>query len=255
MEEKAHGSGTDILQQVYNVKAVPDAPLQNLDLTQSADDEFSPEKLRTTLERFYTTVIIGLTSLIKHIARLRSWKEPRRTAIFCTVYAVAWLLNQLIPSLLMALLALVVFPSCRPVLFPPAPLALVDKNTGGVQKPKAGVLGSHDSMTGAPENFKGEAAEQEASNLVSGVATVAVGSAVGKNDQAVPEDAALEGAVPDATDIVDRSVDAQSVAQGGIPADSHDKTRQPMKQSVLDAANLSMQVINDITDTYEKFGK
>ncbi|KAJ5643654.1 uncharacterized protein N7484_006161 [Penicillium longicatenatum] len=240
--------------QVYNVKAVPDAPLQNLDLTQSADDEFSPEKLRTTLERFYTTVIIGLTSLIKHIARLRSWKEPRRTAIFCTVYAVAWLLNQLIPSLLMALLALVVFPSCRPVMFPPAPLALVDKNTGGVQKPKAGVLGSHDSMTGAPENFKGEAAEQEASNLVSGVATVAVGSAVGKNDQAVPEDAALEGAVPDATDIVDRSVDAQSVAQGGIPADSHDKTRQPMKQSVLDAANLSMQVINDITDTYEKFG-
>lgn len=47
-------------------------------------------------------------------------------------------------------------------MFPPAPIALVDKDTGGVQKPKAGVLGSHDSVTGAPQNFKGEAAEQEA---------------------------------------------------------------------------------------------
>ena len=234
---------------------MPDAPLQNLDLTRSGDDEFSPEKLRTTLERFYTTVIIGLTCFIKQTARLRSWKEPRRTAVFCTVYSVAWLLDQLIPALLTTLFVLIVYPPCRPVLFPPAPLALVDKSTGGIQKPMAGVLGSHDSMTGAPENFKGEAAEQEASNLVSNVATVAVGSAVGKNDQAAPEDATLEEAVPDATDLVASSVDAQSAAKGGVPLDSHDKTRQPMKQSVLDAANMSMQVINDITDTYEKFGK
>ncbi|KAJ5541254.1 hypothetical protein N7494_006330 [Penicillium frequentans] len=240
--------------QIYNVKAVPNAPLQNLDLIRSGDDEFSPEKLRTTLERFYTTVFIGLTGLVKQIARLRSWKEPRRTAIFCTVYTVAWLLDQLIPALLTTLFALIVYPPCRPILFPPAPLALVDKSTGGVQKPMAGVLGSHDSMTGAPENFKGEAAEQEASNLVSDVATVAVGSAVGKNDQAVPEGAPLEESVPDATDIVASSADARSAAKGGIPADSHDKTRQPMKQSVLDAANMSMQVISDITDTYEKFG-
>lgn len=234
---------------------MPNAPLQNLDLIRSGDDEFSPEKLRTTLERFYTTVFIGLTGLVKQVARLRSWKEPRRTAIFCAVYTVAWLLDQLIPALLTTLFALIVYPPCRPILFPPAPLALVDKSTGGVQKPMAGVLGSHDSMTGAPENFKGEAAEQEASNLVSDVATVAVGSAVGKNDQAVPEGAPLEESVPDATDIVASSADARSAAKGGIPADSHDKTRQPMKQSVLDAANMSMQVISDITDTYEKFGK
>ncbi|KAJ5092831.1 hypothetical protein N7456_008692 [Penicillium angulare] len=240
--------------QVYNVKAVPSAPLQNLDLTRSDDDEFSPDKLRATLERFYTTVFIGLTGFVKHIARLRSWKEPRRTTAFCAVYALAWLLDSLMPTLLATVFALIIYPPCRIILFPPAPLALVDKSTGGIQKPKAGVLGSHDSLTGAPENFKGEAAENEASNLVAGIATVAVGSAVGKNDQAVPEDAPLEATVPDAMDIVANSADAQSAANGEIPHDAHDKTRQPMKQSVLEAANMLMQIINDITDMYEKFG-
>lgn len=71
--------------QVYNVKAVPDAPLQNLDLIRADDDEFSPDKLRATIERFYTSVVVTLASFVKHVARLRSWKEPRRTAIFCLV--------------------------------------------------------------------------------------------------------------------------------------------------------------------------
>lgn len=71
--------------QVYNVKAVPDAPLQNLDLTRADDDEFSPDKLRATIERFYTSVVVTLASFVKHVARLRSWKEPRRTTIFCLV--------------------------------------------------------------------------------------------------------------------------------------------------------------------------
>lgn len=157
--------------------------------------------------------------------------------------------------MLVTMLALVLYPPIRPLMFPPAPIALVDKDTGGVQKPKAGILGSHDSITGAPEKFKGEAAEQEASNLVASVASLAVGSAVGKHDQGVPEDAQFEDDVPDAMEIVANTADAQSAAHGKIPSDSHDKTRQPMKQSVMDAANMAMQVVNDIADTYEKLGK
>ncbi|CAI7664546.1 unnamed protein product [Penicillium glandicola] len=240
--------------QVYRVKAIPDAPVQKLDLTRKDDDEFSPDKLRATLERFYITVIVGLTSCIKHIARLRSWKEPRRTAAFCTVYVLSWLLDLLVPTMLASLIALVIYPPCRSFMFPPAPIPLVNKDTGGVQKPKAGILGSGDNITGAPENFKGQTAEQEASNLVAGVASVAVGSAVGKHDQGVPDDAPLEEDVPDAMDIVANTADAQSAAHGKVPTDSHDKTRQPMKESVMDAANYSMQVIGDITDTYEKLG-
>ncbi|KAH3009138.1 hypothetical protein KXW60_001527 [Aspergillus fumigatus] len=240
--------------QIYCVKAVPNPPLQRLDLNRAEDENFSPDKLRATLERFYTTVVIGLTSLVKHIARLRSWREPRRTAAFCAVYSVAWLLDFLVPTLFGTMLVLVVWPQSRKVLFPPAPLALVDKSTGGVQKPKAGVLGSHDSVTGAPEKYKGEAAEQEASNLIASVATVAVGSAAGKHDQGTPEDAPMESSVPDAMDIVSKTADAQAAAGGEMPADTHDKTRQPMKETVLNGANLAMRVLSDIIDTYERFG-
>lgn len=37
------------------------------------------------MERFYITVIVGVIVLWKHIARLRSWREKRRTAAFCSV--------------------------------------------------------------------------------------------------------------------------------------------------------------------------
>lgn len=171
------------------------------------------------------------------------------------VYFAAWLLNILAPVFFAALIALVIYPPCRSMMFPPAPIALVDKETG-VQNPKAGVLGSHDSITGAPEKHKGQAAEQEASNLVSSVASVAVGSAVGKHDQGIPdENVGTEKTVPDAMDVVVDSADAQSAAHGNVPSDSHDKTREPMRDSVMNGANMAMQVINDISDTYEKFGK
>ncbi|KAL4885456.1 hypothetical protein BJY04DRAFT_205265 [Aspergillus karnatakaensis] len=240
--------------QIYNVKAVEGTPLQGLDLIRAEDDHFSPDKLRATLERFYTTIVIGLTAFVKHIARLRSWREPRRTGYFCAVYFTAWILDLIVPTLITTLLVLTLHPPSRSIMFPPAPIALVDTATGGVQKPKAGVLGSHDSMTGAPEKYKGEAAEQEASNLISSVATVAVGSAAGKHDQGTPDSAPMEDSVPDAMDIASKTADAQAAAGGEVPADSHDKTREPMKQTVLNGADQAMRVMADVIDTYERFG-
>lgn len=61
---------------------------------------------------------------------------------------------------MVTLITLILYPKSRGILFPPAPISLVDSKSGGVQKPKAGVLGSHESATGAPENHKGEAVEQ-----------------------------------------------------------------------------------------------
>ncbi|OJI97994.1 hypothetical protein ASPVEDRAFT_125373 [Aspergillus versicolor CBS 583.65] len=240
--------------QIYNVKSTPDAPLQRLDLNRAEDDHFSPDKLRATLERFYTTIVIGLAAFIKHIARLRSWKEPVRTTAFCSVYFTACLWDILLPTMFITLIVLVIFPQSRKLLFPPAPIALVDTETGGVQKPKAGVLGSHDSVTGAPEKFKGEAAEQEASNLMASVATVAVGSAAGKHDQGTPQDAPMEDQVPDAMDIVSKTADAQAAAKGEDPSDDHDKTREPMRQTVLNGADQAMRVMADVIDTWERFG-
>ena len=63
------------------------------------------------------------------------------------------------PLVFTTVIVLIVYPPSRSILFPPAPLALVNASTGGVQTPKAGVLGSHDSATGAPEKHQGEAVE------------------------------------------------------------------------------------------------
>ena len=71
--------------QMYHVKATSDPLLGGLDLNIVDEDEFSPDKLRSNVERLYMTVIIGLMGFGKHVARLRSWREPRRTGAFCAV--------------------------------------------------------------------------------------------------------------------------------------------------------------------------
>jgi hypothetical protein len=70
---------------MYHLKEVPHPVPGNLDLNIADEEEFSPDKLRSNLERLYMTVIIGLLGFVKHIMRLRSWRETRRTAWFCTV--------------------------------------------------------------------------------------------------------------------------------------------------------------------------
>lgn len=71
--------------QMYHVKATSDHILGGLDLNIVDEDEFSPDKLRSNVERLYMTVIIGLMGFGKHTARLRSWREPRRTTAFLAV--------------------------------------------------------------------------------------------------------------------------------------------------------------------------
>ena len=71
--------------QMYHVRAT-DAPLfGGLDLNTVENEEFSPDKLRANLERLYMTIIIGMMGSGKHVARLRSWREPRRTVSFLMV--------------------------------------------------------------------------------------------------------------------------------------------------------------------------
>ncbi len=168
----------------------------------------------------------------KQIVRLRSWRETRRTASFCTAYFVAWMLDLITPLLFVTIITLIMYPPSRDVMFPPAPLALVS-SSGGVQKPKAGVLGSTDSATGAPENHKGEAVEQEASNFVSGIASVALSSATGKHPQGEPpEGDAQDDSVPDPTSIAIGAADAKDKAAGNATSAKHDKTKVPMETAI-----------------------
>lgn len=162
------------------------------------------------------------------------------------------------PTISLTLVALIAYPPCRPILFPPAPIALVSGKTGGVQKPKAGVLGSTDSATGAPENHKGEAVEQEASNFVNGIASVALSSATGKHPQGEPPSEENEGtadSVPDPTSIAVAAADAKDKAAGGTPSEKHDKTKVPMETAMWTKMRPIMHGLADVTDTWERFAK
>lgn len=244
--------------QTFHVKAIPQAPPGGLDLNIADQDEFSPIKLRANIERLYMTVIVSLISFGKHIVRLRSWREPRRTAGFAAVYFLAWVLNLIVPASLITIIVLISVPESREFLFPPAPIALIDSKTGGVQTPKAGVLGSHDSVTGAPEKYKGEAVENEASNLVSSVASVAISSAAGRHDQGEPKEGAKESKkldkhAPDPTGMAMGLADASSSASGGEPNTAQDKTKQPMEDAVWAKMRPAMHVVGDMADGWERF--
>ena len=159
--------------------------------------------------------------------------------------------------MLTVIIALIAYPPSRGILFPPAPIALVDSSSGGVQKPKAGVVGSTDSATGAPENHKGEAVEQEASNFVNGVASVALASVAGKHPQGEPDtdDGAPQDIVPDPTTIATGAANAKDKAAGGTPSAKHDKTKVPMENAIWSKMRPIMHGIADATDTWERFGK
>ena len=159
------------------------------------------------------------------------------------------------PLMLLTFIALIVYPPARTFLFPPAPIALVDSKTGGVQSPKAGVLGSHDSLTGAPEKHKGEAVEKEASNFVSGFASIALSSATGKHDQGNPESDPIDSSVPDPTRMAIAGADAKDASGGGTPTTKHDKTKQPMEDAMWSKMRPIMHIVGDISDMWERFGK
>lgn len=133
----------------------------------------------------------------------------------------------MLPTFLITLVVLILDPPTRKLLFPPAPLPAISATSGNIQKPKAGTLGSKDSLSGAPEAHKGEAVEQEARHFVAGLGSVAVATAVGKgpgddgngntvgggNAEAEGIDKAassIEGAAPDPTGL------ASGAVEGGI---------------------------------------
>ncbi|EMC93045.1 hypothetical protein BAUCODRAFT_151416 [Baudoinia panamericana UAMH 10762] len=247
--------------QIYHVTEYPYPVPGGLDLNYAEQEEFSPDKLRANVERLYMTVGVGMMGFGKHIARLRSWREWERTAAFCAAYTVAWLLDMLTPLFVSTLIVLIMYPPSRDILFPPAPLALVSGKTGGVQKPKAGVLGSADSITGAPEKHKGEAVESEASNFVNSLATISIAGASGKHPE--HDASTIEGMkdsdtpndrVPDPTAMAFSASEARVRASGGKVAPHHDKTKVPMETTMWNKMRPIMHGLAATADVWERFG-
>lgn len=140
------------------------------------------------------------------------------------------------------MVALIMFPPLRPVLFPPPKAPQIGEE---IQSP-LGQPESQDSLTGAPEVHKGEAAEQEAKNLVDSVATVAIESAAAKYGQTVTEDPAVAG---ESIEPIDEGPDTP------LEGSSEDKTKKPIRSKTARGTDKAMRVVSDITDIYEQFAK
>ncbi|KAI9155507.1 hypothetical protein HJFPF1_08091 [Paramyrothecium foliicola] len=235
----------------FHVKSIKEPPLANLDMNIAENEEFSPDKLRAQMERFYVVVVAGLFSFWKHIVRLRSWREWQRTSSFLAVYTAAWLLDLLVPTLIGFVMVLILYPESREYCFPPAPAAIIDSKTGGVKKPAAGVLASEGSITGAPEKHEGEAVEQEAHSFVNSISTLVVSTAAGKDPQGDPH---KDEIAPDPTEMTEHVSDARDHSKGHESSVEHDRTKVSVSRAVWDKAAPTLRMLSDFVDTWERFG-
>ncbi|KAI0328422.1 hypothetical protein GY45DRAFT_1347169 [Cubamyces sp. BRFM 1775] len=268
--------------QVQHVRAIPAPPEGFLDLEISEDEEFSPDKLRANIERLYMTVIVGMAAFGKHIARLRSWNEPRRTAKFCAAYFVAWYLSLLPALFIGTILVLIFHPEYREKLFPPAPLAAVSASSGNLQVPRAGTLGSGDSLSGAPEAHQGEAVEQEASHFVAALGAIGAGTVMGQggspkrkhgepqadvkgdaegemetetNQAEGASDDSIAGALPDPSEFTLHAKNVKDTANAnGVQDPAADVAKKSVEGALWEKMRPVMRILADIADTWERLG-
>ncbi|KAK6083183.1 hypothetical protein SCUP234_04011 [Seiridium cupressi] len=241
--------------QIFHLRQATKPPIGGLDLNVAAEEKFSPNKLRSQFERLYMGLIVGLLTFCKHVARLRSWNETRRTAVFCAIYFTAWATNHLMSTFMMLLTALFLVPSARTVLFPPAPLALVDYKTGGLAKPSAGTLGSTDTATGAPEHQRGEALENEASNFVTSIGAIALNTLTDADPhgEAETEGRSMMDSAPQPDAVATMFATAKDKAEG-VDKPSEDKTKTPMQQKMWAQMRPLMHLLSLVSDIWERCG-
>jgi hypothetical protein len=235
---------------------------RGLDLNESWAPDYTTDKIPLALQRLYLTFGLGVASLIRHVSRLRSWNEFNRTAAFCGVYIVAWLVDMLVPVTIAVLIAVVSSPKARDILFPPAPLALVDISTGALKEPASKQLGTSNTLTGAPEKHDGEAVQQEAANFADNIRHLVTRS-VGMHNEHDEGGDPLEGKVPAPIRKGIRKVQAEGQAAGHVDK-PQDPVQQPMEDMMWEKVKpekldpvLKMvpHVLGELADNYERFAK
>ncbi|KAH7222434.1 hypothetical protein BKA60DRAFT_607558 [Fusarium oxysporum] len=238
---------------VFHLKHAPNHPEDEMDFNVAEEEQFSPNKLRAQIERLYMGAILGFIMLRQHLSRLQSWREPRRTSCFCLVYLAAWYFNFLMPTLLTGLMAILLSPKIRNTLFPPCPPALVHYQGGHLIKPAAGILGTVDTATGAPESLKGETLEREASNFATGLVALSINTFVDKDPQ---HDESQRGGgktvnLPDPRSLATRIVTAKDKA-AGIEKPSWDKSKSPMQELMWSQMRPLMHWVCRFCDIWER---
>ncbi|KAL4995397.1 hypothetical protein BDV10DRAFT_203108 [Aspergillus recurvatus] len=210
--------------QISHVQAIPCTSTQQLDLNRAADEQFPASKLQKTIERFYVSVLVKVGLLISHVNHLRSWTDHRRTGTFAAVYLIAWLCDFIIPLLSGVLFAMIFCPSLRSSLFPPIPESEMQTQT----QPSTAEEDSTPHVHAPPVN-EGEA-EDEAADLVNGIATSVRQDAIG---------------IPPDIDVLDPEIMVTSDTAGADELGNAKKTSP--------AISITLRVISDLTDLCERF--
>lgn len=111
----------------------------------------------------------------------------------------------------------------------------------------------------AAEAHKGEAVENEATNFVNGIASVAMASAIGKSPESDSNQAAkktkLDSALPDPTALTTATAESKARAGGSLPTAEHNKAKDPVIDSMWKAMRPAMRGIEDFCDNYERCAK
>lgn len=142
--------------------------------------------------------------------------------------------------MLAGLLALlIVFPSLRRRIFPPAPATPM--------------TASNDGPPPLPERHKGERAEEEASEFVSNLAVFAMDSSSARYGQSDVDESLENSANPDGSLPTEGMPEVPPIDSTSTTPPKEKKT--PMKKKASSATNQAMRVISDITDGYERFAK
>lgn len=185
-------------------------------------------------------------------------------------YFTAWSLDLLAPLILGTLILLIVHPPSRTLLFPPVPIALIDAATGDLQQPPAGILGSEDTFTGAPQEHKGEAAEQEAFTFVSALGSILVAAGTGENpletdgtltgneNQQVEQEEAADRGGPSGVNrisVAAQVLDTKGVLEGLPSSTKVDKSRRPMEAALWDKTRPVVRLMGVAADFWERLAK
>ncbi|KAI3575036.1 hypothetical protein IWW34DRAFT_836810 [Fusarium oxysporum f. sp. albedinis] len=216
---------------VFHLKHAPNHPEDEMDFNVAEEEQFSPNKLRAQIERLYMGAATRLETPVL---------EGTKANIM----------------LLSGLMAILLSPKIRNTLFPPCPPALVHYQGGDLIKPAAGILGTVDTATGAPESLKGETLEREASNFATGLVALSINIFVDKDPQ---HDESQRGGgktvnLPDPRSLATRIATAKDKA-AGIEKPSWDKSKSPMQELMWSQLRPLMHWVCRFCDIWERSAK
>jgi len=169
---------------------------------------------------------------------------------------------MLVPLFLGILILIITSPDARDIMFPPAPIALININTGEAQIPPAGQLGTSNTLTGAPEKQEGEAVEEEAANFVNNLRHVTM-RAVGMHENQDEDGDPLERKVPKPLRNAMNTIKTEGSAPGHT-TETTDQTQEPMEEVIWAKSKPEVlkpvlqrlpHVIGEIVDNWERIAK